>query len=500
MLFAKINRYKILLIGGAVATVLFSGCVGTQPNIPITKDIKSFKDYIVKKRGNTSDIYEYNIIAEKPYQTIIEYRTKNETEDIKDARDVMKVLGDAREYCRAIGGNGIYGDQSIKVLKSLPTAFSFDYIKYRKEMTRQGTGHYSGFYKCASAKDGFEIDYMRDNIEFQQQHMIGGGYMYTYSRYYHIIHDKPQKSGSKFWLVNDEFKDYANEYPTAKETYDVDETGQIDFKYERIGFAQKYCSVNGGVLYIANPLTKFKKMSIDDYYFARLEQIKDKRSINIFMDKDYFWCENPNDKSKEFTLIHNGGSTIDFKQGVAKGYLQAKGVSFAKATVDTIPLKTKSKPQEVTKDSVINRFNKKLASSINVEKALAAFTLASKKDTYKSIGQIQYETSYNGTEPDGCEYASVTKRMMQNSQIQNFKQCNGGQISYVGKTGVEELTDEVKEQLQSVSKILKSSCKLQNQAVAKINEFTFKCFKNPMNNSYKFVTLKDGKLILKVIR
>ncbi|KIM06051.1 MAG: hypothetical protein KN64_00670 [Sulfurovum sp. AS07-7] len=29
----------------------------------------------------------------------------------------------------------------------------------------------------------------------------------------------------------------------------------------------------------------------------------------------------------------------------------------------------------------------------------------------------------------------------------------------------------------------------------KINEFTFKCFKNPLNSSYKFIIMKDGKLI-----
>ncbi|MGI6723577.1 MAG: hypothetical protein ACOX39_04265 [Arcobacteraceae bacterium] len=499
MLFAKINRCKILLIGGVVATVLLSGCVGTQPTIPMTKDIQSFKDYIVKKRGDTSDIYKYNIIAEKPYQTIIEYRTENETDATRDARDVMEVLGDAKEYCQAVGGNGIYGDQSIRELESLPTAFSIDYVKYRQEMTRQGFGHYSGFYKCASTKDGFEIDYMKGNIELQQQHMIGGGYMQTYSRYYHLIHDKAQKNGSKFWSVNEEFKSYADKYSTAKEAYDVDETGQINFKYERIGFAQKYCSVNGGDLYIANGVTKFKKMSIDDYYFARLEQIKDKSSINIFMDKDYIWCENPNNKSKEFTLVHNG-STIDFKQGVAKEYLEAKGVSFAEATVETIPSKTINQTKELSKETLMASYDQKKLSTLGVEQGLATYTLASKTDTYKSIGQIQYETSYNGIEQDGCEYASVTKRMMQNSQIQNFKQCNGGQISYVGGTGVEELTDEAKEQLQSVSKRLEASCKLQNQAVAKINEFTFKCFKNPLNDSYKFVTLKDGKLILKVIR
>jgi len=485
------KKYNLLLISGIAATVLFSGCAGTQPTISLTKDIKSFKDYIVKKRADESG--RYDIIAEKPHQTIIEYRTHNEQIDLADARDIMEIIDDASEYCQAIGGNGLYGDQSIKELQKLPTSFSVDYIRYRDEMARQGSGHYSGFYRCASAKDGFEIEYMRDNIEFRENRMIGGGVMRTYSRYYFITHNNPQNTNSKIWFKSDDYKKFASKYSTPDKFFDPDSTAQIPWRYERVTAAQRYCSYNGGNLYIANALSSFKKMDIEDYYLVRLEQIKDESTINIFMNKDYIWCENPNNKAQEFTLVHDG-STIDFKQGVAKGYLEAKGVSFTKATVDTIPLKT-STQTKLSKETLLSSYDQKKLSTLEVEQGLATYTLATKTDTYKSIGQIQYETSYNGIEPDGCEYASVTKRMMQNSQIQNFKQCNGGQISYVGKTGVEELTDEAKEQLQSVSKILEASCKLQNQAVAKINEFTFKCFKNPLNSSYKFIIMKDGKLI-----
>ena len=46
------NKCNTLFISGIAATFLFSGCAGTQPNIPLTSDIQSFKDYIVKKRAN----------------------------------------------------------------------------------------------------------------------------------------------------------------------------------------------------------------------------------------------------------------------------------------------------------------------------------------------------------------------------------------------------------------------------------------------------------------
>jgi len=148
------------------------------------------------------------------------------------------------------------------------------------------------------------------------------------------------------------------------------------------------------------------------------------------------------------------------------------------------------------KETVMANYNAKNQSAVEVESELANYTLSSKMDTYKTVGQIRYETSYNGIEPDGCEYASVTKRNMQRADMHNFKQCFGGNIAYIGKTGVEELTDEAKEQLKSISRSLEASCKLQNQATANINEFTAKCFKNPYNN-FKFIILKHGKLITK---
>lgn len=486
------NKQNLLLIGSIAATVLFSGCAGTQPPVTMTNDIQSFKDYIVKKRANETG--KYDIIAEKPHQTIIEYRTFDEQSSLADARDVMNVLDDAKEYCQAIDGNGLYGDQAINELQDLPTSFSIDYVQYRNDMTRQGFGHYSGFYKCVAVKDGFEIEYMKKDVALRQNDMIGGGALKTYSRYYLTTHDNPQDTNSKFWFKSKDYKEYVSKNDTPKKVFNVDATAQMPWKYERVTGAQKYCSYNGGNLYIANAISSYKKMDIEDYYFARLEQIKDTSSINVFMDKDYIWCENSNNKAQEFTLVHNG-TTVDFKQGIDKGYLEAKGVSFSKAASDTIPLKTSSQTKELSKETLMASYDQKKASALGVEQGLATYTLATKADTYKSIGQIQYETSYNGIEPDGCEYASVTKRMIQNAQIQNFKQCNGGQITYIGRTGVEELTDEAKEQLKSISTKLEASCKLQGQAAAKINEFTFKCFKNSLNNSYKFVVLKDGKLL-----
>jgi len=483
------KKFKIkIFLSSIVIMTSFFGCAGTQSPVPMTKNIKSFKDYIEKKRVNETG--NYDIIAEKSYQTILEYRTFNEQPSLADARDVMKILDDAKEYCQAIGGNGLYGDQAINELQKLPTSFSIGYVKYRNEMTRQGFGHYNGFYKCASAKDGFEIEYIKKYVALQQNNMIGGGTLKTYSRYFLVTHDNPQNTNSKFWLKSDNYKRFAMKNKLPKKLFTIDDTAQAPWKYEKFTGAQKYCSYNGGKLYIANAISSYKKMSIEDYYFTRSNQIKDTNSVNIFMDRDYLWCENQNNKAQEFTLIHDGPS-IYFKQGVDKEYLETKGVSFEKIKPKTISFKT---PSQI-KETLLDKHNQNKRAVSKVEQDLATYTLLSKLDTYKSIGQIQYETSYNGSGSDGCEYASVIKRMMQSAQIENFKKCNDGQITYLGKTGVEKLTDDVQDQLKSIVKKMQISCKLQNQTITEINEFTFKCLKNPLNNSYKFVVLKDGKLI-----
>lgn len=483
------------LVAVFAAGLVFAGCaVSDQSRIVNIGQLNGLKDYIGQKRA--TDTGSYDIIAERPYQTIIEYRTFNEPTNTADARDIMEVLGDANEYCQAIGGNGIYGDRSIRALQDLPTAFSIDYVGYRNEMNRQGLGHYGGFYKCASIKDGFEIEHMKDNIELRQDHMIGGGYMRTYSRYYLLNHDKPQAFGLKTWMKSDKFIKYAAKHKKPADYFGIDSTARAPWKYERATGAQKLCTIRGGQLYIANALTKFGKMSVDDYLFTRLEQINGKSTINMFMDKDYFWCENPSDKSEEFTLEHIG-QDVYYKDGVDLEYLKSKGVS-----IQTVASEISSPKNlyvtDISKSDVIAKSEQKHEVAVNLEKGLAAYTLASKSDMFKSVGQNTYETSYNGMEPDGCEYVSVTKRLLKSSDIHNFKQCKGGDVVYIGKTGVEELSDEAKDQLRMIGKRLEATCKLQNQATATLNEFTLKCFKNPSSNAIKTVVMKDGKMIARM--
>jgi hypothetical protein len=494
----KVMEYKMHknIIITLTAILMLSGCMATQPNVKLDKNITSFKEYINQKRAD--DVQHYNIIAELPHQSIIEYRTTNEQTTMRNASDVLEILDDAKEYCQAIGGNGIYGDQAIKTINQLPTAFSFAYQGYKNDMRSQGFGKYSGFYRCASAKDGFEIEYMKSNIGLRQRHIIGGGYMQTYSRHYLITHKSLQKIGQKTWLHSPKYRSYA-EGKSPKEYFDVDEKSQATWRYEVNTGAQKYCTYNDGELYISNAVTKNKLMLIDDYYFTRLEQIKNKSSINIFMTPEYLVCENSVKPQFAFVIEHPKQNTkypqYTLTEGVDKDYLKAKGVVYEKIGAGTIPSKPSSQVQEISKSSVVSQAKKKGATLVKNESRLAAQTLSSKLDTSVAMGELKYTTSYNGTLKDGCEYASVTKELYGQKYIENFKKCSRGDVEYIGRTSPNELTDEVEDQLTSVAETLIVNCKLNNQASANINEFTLKCVKNPYDNAYKILLLKDGMLL-----
>ncbi len=285
-----------------------------------------------------------------------------------------------------------------------------------------------------------------------------------------------------------------------------DENGKEKWYYEKGMNAYAYCVANDGRFYIANARNGFQKSSFNDYLFYRLDEIKKHTKTHkgtylykIFTrDNDVMWCEGLKDNS--FTLVHND-KTIRYYKGADPELLKSLGVNISQTFS---PSKTKTKNQKKKPDTASNtniqnfisipaNFAEKMANS-NIEKALALYTLSSKSDTVKNIGAIQYVTSYNGIEPDGCEYASVTKKSLQRNYIYNYRQC-GQAIEYLGETGVEELTDEAKEQFKQSAKQFENTCKLQNKARMQLNEFVMKCFKNPLTDSYKIIVLKDGKLI-----
>lgn len=58
----------------------------------------------------------------------------NEPTSTVDATDVLKVLDDAKSYCKAKSGNIIYGDSALATIENLLIAFNFDYIGYKNDM------------------------------------------------------------------------------------------------------------------------------------------------------------------------------------------------------------------------------------------------------------------------------------------------------------------------------------------------------------------------------
>ncbi|OCR97773.1 hypothetical protein CFT12S02855_05395 [Campylobacter fetus subsp. testudinum] len=169
------------------ATFIFSGCVASpSPQIANVDKINSFRDYVIQKRSN--EVGNYDVTVTAVNKTLLELRVFNGPTTTADATDVLKILDDVKSYCSAKGGNIIYGDGSITAIKNLPTAFSFDYIRYKNDMQKQCRGKFDGFLKCTNSNDDFEIKYMVDNVDLRRDHIIDGGYMQTYSRYFLINH------------------------------------------------------------------------------------------------------------------------------------------------------------------------------------------------------------------------------------------------------------------------------------------------------------------------
>ena len=304
-------------------TFIFSGCVASQsPQIANIDKINSFRDYVIQKKSN--EVGNYDVVATTVNKTLLELRVFNEPTSTTDATDVLKVLDDAKSYCGAKGGHLIYGDGSISAIENLPTAFSFDYIAYKNDMQKQGSGKFDGFLKCTNSQDDFGIEYMVDNVDLRRDHMIGGGYMQTYSRFFLINHQKT-------WQNNSKYTSYEKD-KSIKEILSIENNTTL-WRYEKAMGAYKHCTFNGGVCLVKNQITKNKPMNIDEYLIQRANamnksqiECQEKRkqgqgcyimSHYTFTDNDTFYCKNQKHTELEFTLEHHNDS-IFYKNSLEK--------------------------------------------------------------------------------------------------------------------------------------------------------------------------------------
>ncbi|MDY0181638.1 hypothetical protein [Aliarcobacter skirrowii] len=312
------------------ATVIFSGCVASQsPQITNVDKINSFRDYVIQKRSN--EVGNYDVVATTVNKTLLELRVFNEPTSTADATNILKVLDDAKSYCKAKSGNLIHGDSAIATIENLPTAFSFNYIGYKNDIQKQGSGKFDGFLKCTNSSDDFEIEYMVDNVDLRRDHMIGGGYMQTYSRFFLINHQKSQSSDQKTWQNSSKYTNYAKD-KSVKEILSI-ENNTTPWKYEKATGAYKYCTLNGGMFLVKNQITKNEPMNIDEYLIQRANamnksqiECQEKRkqgqgcyimSHYTFTDNDIFYCKNQKHTELEFTLEHHNDS-IFYKNSLEK--------------------------------------------------------------------------------------------------------------------------------------------------------------------------------------
>lgn len=248
------------------AIFIFSGCVASQsPQITNIDKINTFGDYVIQKRSN--EVGNYDVVATMANKTLLELRVFNEPTSTANATDVLKVLDDAKNYCSAKGGHLVYGDGSITAIENLQMAFSFDYIGYKNDMQKQGRGKFDGFLKCANSGDDFEIEYMVDNVDLRREHMIGSGYMQTYSRFFLINHQKSQSSNQKTLQNNSKYTSYEKD-KSIKEILSI-ENNTTPWRYEKAMGAYKYCTFNGGEFFVKNQITKNEPMNIDEYLIQR---------------------------------------------------------------------------------------------------------------------------------------------------------------------------------------------------------------------------------------
>ena len=134
-------------------------------------------------------------------------------------------------------------------------------------MQKQGRGKFDGFLKCTNSSDGFEIEYMVDNVDLRRDDMIGGGYMQTYSRFFLINHQKSQSSNQKTWQNNSKYTSYEKD-KSVKEILSI-ENNITPWRYEKAMGAYKYCTFNGGEFFVKNQITKNEPINIDEYLIQR---------------------------------------------------------------------------------------------------------------------------------------------------------------------------------------------------------------------------------------
>ena len=476
---------------------ILTGCGVNQPKIPNINQYKNsdgYKSYLYDTIIKDNK-YLVSIVAEKPKEYIVDYRTNDENVETRFSEDVYDILDNARTYCKNVGGNFIYGKQAKEILENFsPNPLNpFPYISTLNEIKKQerNQGLYEKFAKCeANNGEGFTIN-MLPNVSQAGRITFMKDTLISYSRYYIIKQDKPQKLGYVGSVI---FK-----HKTPIEIFSV-KSGKLETKREthrekKDYFSKMYlyklCVSHNGTAYITNKFTSNGKMNVNDYIFARTKYFANKypdpnpsifRSYPIFADNnEYLWCESPN-KMYNLTL-ETKNEEVYLKQGVDK---KLKNMPFGTYKIPNNDNKVKENHPSENIPSVV--------------KGLAKYTLNTQSNIIKSVGQDNYQTSYNGIEPDGCYYASVIKsNPLSVKRIYNFKKCDNS-IKYIGLTGVEGLTDEAKTQFKQNMNNFENNCKIKNYARMEANEFVMKCLKNPSSNNYEFIIMKDGKLINKTVQ
>ena len=476
---------QVSLASVAILAFYLTGCGGSGP-VPVKKEnVHNLKDYITQK--HPKQVHSYHILGETPKYTLLSMTSNNVLEEYggEGATLTKIVLDDLDGYCKMIGGESLYGSFAksyMKTTNSIENIANSSYIKKAEQ------DNYDGFFKCLSSKDGFEVKKIVNEVGYSSKHnTMSGMARSNYSRFYLVEHTKKQPVGYETkWLKNNPYKREAFA-DLGYRGFINGSNNVIPFSYNFVKSAQIACSYYGGKFYISNSLTHLKAM---DYGEFLIQNAQLKKAPQFDKDtEEYFWCENAQDKSKDFQYVHKDGN-LHFSQQTTQSFKQVHHINGSVSKIDSKLLNTTLSTQSQQPSETHNSIDRG-------EKRLAEITIKTKQDIVDKTSVVGFETSYNGKNSNGCDIASVKTISPVETVIRSYRKCMNGPIEALGRTYQVDI-DAISIAYNAIEPSLIRNCKFQGKAIASMSEYgaTAQCVKDSGTNNMKITVLQGDKTIL----
>ncbi len=476
---------RILNLLSIVSLAIYlSGCAGTAPSAVKKENIHNIKDYLIQ--SHPKQIYSYHIIGEEKKRTLLSMTSSNVLSEYGEGATYTKIVFDDLDgYCKMIGGESIYGKLVNKYIKSFNYIENMLNISY---MNKAAKDNYDGLFKCVSSKDAFEVKNVERYIHTTKHNTLSGLSRYWADTIYLIEHKKEQPLGYETRWLRSNPNTYEVFSKLGYRGFINDNHNTIPFSYNAIKSAQIACSYYGGQFHIANSLTHLKSINYGKFL---IQSVQLKYVPQFDKDtKEYFWCNNTHDKSKNFQYIHKDGK-LYFSQIETKKFKHDSHIGGNITTIDTSLFK-----KRIALQAEMNQQDTQKVTNTNQEEKLALLATQSKIDIIEKSSIVEHETSYNGSN-GRCDLASVTTKSATGTLIKNYKKCPNSPVLFIGRTEQFDI-DAVKPAYNKIKKSLLRNCRAQGKAIAYLSEWdaTAKCVKNHGTDNMKVTVMMNDKAIL----